>query len=195
MNEPRSVILLDLDNTLVHTTLDAYYPDFEAIPHPTLHIHLRPYVREFLSYLMQNDHLFEFGFWTCGTPEYAHHIVRALLNMVNAPNWNVRILLTRNDATILNGSYVKDLNLVKKRYGIHDILLLDDNPVHYSLPDNVSQICLVPAFFVTDQQAPHDRFLLNLTHMSLATPPSPPPRFRRPQPVRATSSTVVPVPW
>ena len=195
MNEPRSVILLDLDNTLVHTTLDAYYPDFDSIPHPTLHIHVRPYTREFLSYLIQNDHLFEFGFWTCGTPEYAHHVVKGLLNMVNAPDWNVRILLTRNDATIINGSYVKDLSLVKKRYGVNDILLLDDNTVHYSIPDNIPEVCLVPAFYVTDPCAPYDCFLLNLTHLSLARPPSPPPQYHRPQPVRATSSMVVPVPW
>lgn len=195
MNEPQSVVLLDLDNTLVHTTFDAYYPDFEFIPHPTLHIHVRPYAREFLSYLIQNDHLFDFGFWTCGTPEYAHHVVRGLLDMVNAPDRNVRILLTRDDATIINGSYVKNLSLVKKRYGVKDILLLDDNIVHYSIPDNIPEVCLVPAFYVTDPHTRYDRFLLNLTHVSLARPPSTSPQYHRPQPVRATSSQVVPVLW
>ena len=195
MNEPRSVILLDLDNTLVHTTLDDYYPDFELIPHPKLHIHVRPFVREFLSYLMQNHDLFEIGFWTCGTPEYAHHVVEGLLNMVNAPDWKVRILLTRDDATVIHGTYVKDLSLVKKRFGVHDLLLLDDNVVHYSLPDNVPDVCLVPAFSVTDPNAPYDDFLLNLTHLSLMGCTPPPPRYHRPQPVRATSSMVVPVPW
>jgi len=179
----------------VHTTLDAYYPDFESIPHPTLHIHVRPYVRKFMSYLMQNGHLLEFGFWTCGTPEYAHHVVRGLLSMVSAPDWNVRILLTRDDATVINGSYVKDLSLVKKRYGVHDILLLDDNSVHYSIPDNVPDVCLVPAFIVTDPNAPYDSFLLNLTQLSLERPPPPSPQYHRPQPVRATSSTVVPALW
>jgi TFIIF-interacting CTD phosphatase-like protein len=191
MNEPRSVILLDLDNTLVHTTLDVHHPDFESIPHPTLHIHVRPYVREFLSYLMQNDHLFEFGFWTCGTPEYAHHVVQGLLALVNAPDWSVRILLTRDVATVIDGAYVKDLSLVKKRYGVHDVLLLDDNVVHCCLADNVPQVCIVPAFFVTDPRAPYDRFLLNLMHLS--TTPS--PGYHRPRPVRATPSTVVPAPW
>lgn len=195
MNEPRSVILLDLDNTLVHATLDAYYPSFESIAHPTLHIHVRPYVREFLSYLMQNDHLFEFGFWTCGTPEYAHHVVRGLLRMVNASDWNVRILLTRNDATVINGSHVKNLNLVKKRYGVHDILLLDDNIVHYTIPDNIPDVCLVPAFFVTDPNAVYDSFLLNLAHQALVGGSSPPPQYHRPRPVRAPSSMAVPVPW
>ena len=194
MNESRSVILLDLDNTLVHTTLGDYYPDFQTIPHPTLHIHVRPYVREFLSFLIKNDHLFEFGFWTCGTPEYAHQVVMGLLRMANAPDWNVRILLTRNDATVINGSYVKDLSLVKMRYGVHDILLLDDNTVHCSLPDNVSKVCLVPGFFVTDPDAPYDKFLLELTRAPLARDASPPPRYHHPRSVRATSS-VVPVPW
>jgi TFIIF-interacting CTD phosphatase-like protein len=195
MNVQRSVVLLDLDNTLVHTTFDTYYPCFESIPHPTLHIHVRPYAREFLSYLIQNEHLFELGFWTCGLPEYAYHVVKGLLSMVNAPDWNVRILLTRDDAMVINGSYVKNLSLVKKRYGVNDILLLDDNVVHYSIPDNVPEICLVPAFYVTDPNAPYDSFLCNLTHLSLARPPSPPQQYHRPQPVRATSSMVVPAPW
>tara|TARA_X000000368_G_C22958352_1_gene679819 strand:+ start:484 stop:1071 length:588 start_codon:yes stop_codon:yes gene_type:complete len=195
MNEQRSVILFDLDNTLVHTTEHAYYPDFELIPHPTLYIHVRPYVRELLSYMMQNDHMFELGFWTCGIHEYAHHVVKGLLRMVNAPDWNVRILLTRSDATIINGNYVKDLSLVKKRYHIDDILLLDDNAVHCSLPGNVPEVCLVPAFVVTDPNAPYDSFLLNLTHLSLVTYSSTPSQYHRPLPVRATSSTVVPVPW
>lgn len=179
----------------MHATLNAYYPDFESIPHPTLHIHVRPFVREFLSYLMENDHLYEFGFWTCGTHEYAHHVVKGLLNMVNAPDWKVRILLTRDDATVIHGSYVKDLSLVKKRYGVRELLLLDDNVVHYSLPDNISEVCIVPGFFVTDPNAPYDNFLLNLTHLSLARSTSPPPRYHRPKPVRATSSMVVPVTW
>lgn len=195
MNEPRSAILLDLDNTLVHTTLDAYHPYFESIPHPAYHIHVRPHVREFLSYLIQNDHLFEFGFWTCATPEYAHHVVEGLLRMVNASDRSVRILLTRDDATVINGSYVKDLSLVKKRYGVGDVLLLDDNAVHFSIPDNVPEICLVPAFFVTDPQAPYDDFLLNLTRLPLAKSPPPPPRYHRPQPVRATASMVKPMLW
>lgn len=195
MNEPRSIILLDLDNTLVHTTLDVCYPDFESIPHPTLHIHTRPYVREFLSYLIQNDDMFEFGFWTCGTEEYAHHVVRGLLEMVNAPGCSVRILLTRNDATVIDGNYVKDLSLVKKRYGVNDVLLLDDNVVHNLLAENIPDICLVPAFRVTDPNAVYDSFLFNLTQLPLTRRPSPPPKFHRPQPVRATPSMVVPVPW
>jgi hypothetical protein len=115
--------------------------------------------------------------------------------MVNAPEWNVRIILTRNDATVIQGLYVKDLSLVKKRYHVENILLLDDNPVHHSIPGNVPNICLVPAFVVTDPNAPYDNFLLNLTHLSLATKPSPPFQYHRPKPVRATASTVVPVPW
>lgn len=193
MNEPRSVILFDLDNTLVHTTEHVYYPDFELIPHPTLHIHVRPFVRELLSYLIHNDHVYEFGFWTCGAHEYAHHVVKGLLHMINAPDWTVRILLTRNDATVINGTYIKDLSLVKKRYHVDHMLLLDDNPVHYSIPGNAPEICLVPAFHVTDPNSPQDSFLLNLTHQSLVTCPSPP--YHRPLPVRATSSTMAPVPW
>ena len=174
----------------MHTTLDVRYPGFEVLPHPTYHIHVRPFVREFLSYLMQNENIFEFGFWTCGTPEYAHHIVTGLLSMVNAPNWNVRILLTRDDATIINGSYVKDLSLVTEWYGVSNLILLDDNTLHLSIPDNIPKVCLVPPFFVTDPEASHDRFLLNLTYLPVRHPVC-----HRPQPVRASSTTVVPVRW
>ena len=130
----RSVVLLDLDNTLVHTTMDVARPDFERIPHPTLFIHVRPYVREFLAHLMQNDDLFEFGFWTCGTLAYANDVVHGLLDLVNAPDWPVRILLTRQDASVVDGAYVKDLRLVKQRFGVTDLLLLDDKSL-YQLDD------------------------------------------------------------
>lgn len=196
MNE-RSLILLDLDNTLIHTTTDVPHPDFELLPHPTLYIHVRPYVREFLSYLMQNDSLFEFGFWTCGSYEYAHDVVRELLKLVNAPDWPLRILMTRRDAIIVNGAYVKDLQLVKELYGVTDLLLLDDNPIHFAIPDNKSQICLVPSFAVTNVGAVHDSFLMHLTHLSALRPPSPPPSplLHRPRAVRPSSLVVVPAPW
>tara|TARA_B110001450_G_scaffold255469_1_gene283110 strand:- start:27637 stop:28221 length:585 start_codon:yes stop_codon:yes gene_type:complete len=194
MNEQQqSIILLDLDNTLVHTTNDVSHPEFETIPHSSLHIHVRPFVREFLCHLMKNKHVFEFGFWTCGTPDYAQHVVMGLMSMVDASEWDVRILLTRDDATIINGSYVKDLNLVRTRYNASDVILLDDNAIHYSIPENVSHVCLVPPFYVTDPDAPRDRFLFNLTLLPMVRPPSP-TVIHRPRPVRA-SSMIVPMPW
>lgn len=192
MTERRSVILLDLDHTLVHTTMDVQYPNYDVIPHDTLHIHIRPYVREFLQHLMATSHLYEFGFWTCGTHKYARHVVSGLLEYVNVPDWPVRILLTRNDAVYLNGNYIKDLHLVKSRFGITNVLLLDDSSVHLTLPTNVPNICLVPAFRADDPHSFRDRFLLNLTHMPRA--PSPPTVYR-PRPVRPTSITPAPVLW
>ena len=139
--------------------------------------------------------MYEFGFWTCGTHEYARHVVTGLLEYVNVPDWPVRILLTRNDAVRLNGDYVKDLRLVKKRFDIKDILLLDDSPVHLTLPTNVPDICLVPAFRADNPHSVRDRFLLNLTHVSVTRGAPPPQKVHRPKPVRLTSVTPVPVPW
>ena len=195
MTERRGVILLDLDHTLVHTTASVQYPDYDVIPHDTLHIHIRPYVREFLKHLMDSSHLYEFGFWTCGTHEYARHVVTGLLEYVNVPEWQVRIFLTRDDAVSLNGEYVKDLRLVRSRFGVTNLLLLDDSPVHSTLPTNVPDICLVPAFRADDPHSIRDRFLLNLTHGSVTGGPPPPLKVHRPTPVRLTPVTPVPVPW
>jgi len=192
MNE-RSVILLDLDHTLVHT-LDVHYPGFELIPHETLYIHVRPYVREFLSHLMQHDDLFEFGFWTCGTAEYANDVVQGLLRLVDAADWPLRILLSRQDAVVVDGSYVKDLRLVRQRFGATDLLLLDDNPIHLRIATNATSVCLVPPFFASNPAAPQDRFLMNLAQQPIAPhpDPSPPMCVHRPCAVRPTPP---PEPW
>ena len=195
MTKRRRVVLLDLDHTLVHTTKGKRFPDYDVIPHETHHIHIRPYVREFLRHLMDSSHLFEFGFWTCGKPEYARHVVSGLLRYVNVPDWPVHILLTRDDAVIMNGTYVKDLRLVKRRFGITDLLLLDDSHVHLTIPSNVAEVCIVPAFHADDSRSFRDRFLLNLMHGIQRTRVSSPPGVHRPTPVRPTYVTSAPVLW
>ena len=188
-----SVILLDLDNTLVHATTNVIHQDFDRLPHPELHIHVRPYVREFLTYLMRSHERFEFGFWTCGTREYAREVVDGLLAYAGAPDWPVRILLSRDDATCVDGTYIKDLRIVKERYQAEDLILLDDNPIHLHFPDNVPHVCLVPAFNVTSADAIHDCFLLRLNCISETNLPAPEEEIaivHRPQAIRAAQSAV-----
>lgn len=194
MTERRSVILLDLDHTLVHTTMGVQYPDYDLIPHDHMRIHIRPYVREFLHHLIRSSHIHEFGFWTCGTREYAEHVVKGLLRYANAPDWPMRILLTRNDAVMTNGTYVKDLSLVRRRFNVDHLLLLDDSNVHLSIPSNVPDICLVPVFVASNPNAVHDRFLLNMIRIS-EIHITPLPVVHKPKAIRPTSMTQVTVSW
>lgn len=161
MTEHRSVILLDLDHTLVHTTR-VRYPNYDLIPHDSLFIHVRPHALEFLQHLIRSADIYEFGFWTCGTHEYAQHVVRGLLSYVKAPDWSLRIFLTRDDALQMNGTYVKDLHLVRTRFDVDHVLLLDDSVVHSTIPSNVPDMCLVPAFFASNPDSVHDTFLIDL---------------------------------
>lgn len=181
---PRRAVLLDLDNTLVHTTPgERAHPGYDAFPYDrSAVVHVRPYARAFLAHLMKASETYEFGFWTCGTRDYARYVVNGLLELVGAPDWPVRILLTRDDATICDAAYVKDLDLAKRRFDLTHVVLLDDNPVHLCVPSNVPGVCLVPPFAVTDPDARNDHFLLDLLHHLFSMPRVHRPRAVRPPP-------------
>lgn len=161
------VILLDLDMTLVHTTFDACVPGYDLIPHPDMFIHVRPHTREFLTSLASYDKVAEVGFWTCGTPEYAQHVVRGLLDYASVQEWPSKILMTREDATSFNGIYVKDLELVKQRYNLNNVVLVDDNTVHMTIPRNIPHIHIIEPFDVTKPDTANDSILICLAQRLL----------------------------
>lgn len=139
------LLVLDLDNTLVHSTTDCRYTNYTILPYSSMNVHVRPYVREFLLFVFAHP-LYELGFWTCGTKAYAEEIVNALMNFAGIPMTSVRVLLSRDDATLMHGTYVKDLNIVRSRFHAPHLLLIDDNPIHSWIEDNVPDLCLIPPF-------------------------------------------------
>ena len=126
----RKLLILDLDETLVHATttpLAHCTTDFRV---GFYHVYERPYVRPFLSSCMDE---FTVAVWTSGSPTYAQEIVAHL--------WGDRagelLFVWASD----RGSHAYDpetqeryprkhLTKVRRRYGwpLESILVVDDTP-------------------------------------------------------------------
>ncbi|EOA36975.1 hypothetical protein CARUB_v10009936mg [Capsella rubella] len=135
-NDKKRTIFLDLDETLVHSTME---PPIRANADFMVKIRIegavipmfvvkRPGVNEFLERICKN---YRVAIFTAGLPEYASQILDKL-----DKNHVISRRLYRDSCTEMNGRYAKDLSLVTKE-DLGSILLVDDNPFSYSLqPEN-----------------------------------------------------------
>ncbi|KAL0700200.1 hypothetical protein Bca4012_056322 [Brassica carinata] len=135
-NDNKKTIVLDLDETLVHSSMEPpvrVNVDFmvrikmqgAVIP---MFVVKRPGVTEFLERIGKN---YRVAVFTAGVPEYASQVLDKLDN-----NRVISQRLYRDSCTEMNGRYAKDLSLVA-RTDLGSVLLVDDNPFSYSLqPDN-----------------------------------------------------------
>ncbi|KAH0868201.1 hypothetical protein HID58_075223 [Brassica napus] len=135
-NDMKRTIVLDLDETLVHSSMEPparVNVDFmvrikmqgTVIP---MFVVKRPGVTEFLERIGKN---YRVAVFTAGVPEYASQVLDKL-----DKNRVISQRLYRDSCTEMNGRYAKDLSLVA-RTDFGSVLLVDDNPFSYSLqPDN-----------------------------------------------------------
>ncbi|XP_071545579.1 RNA polymerase II subunit A C-terminal domain phosphatase isoform X2 [Panulirus ornatus] len=82
LKQRKLVLLVDLDQTLIHTTNDNIPPDLKDVYHfqishggPWYHARLRPHTKEFLEKISM---YYELHISTFGVREYAHHIAHFL---------------------------------------------------------------------------------------------------------------------
>lgn len=135
-NDKKRTIFLDLDETLVHASME---PPVRVNVDFTVRIKIegavipmfvvkRPGVTEFLDKVGKN---FRVAVFTAGLPEYASQVLDKL-----DKNRVISQRLYRDSCTEMNGRYAKDLSLFA-RTDLGSVLLVDDNPFSYLLqPDN-----------------------------------------------------------
>jgi len=132
----KKLVLLDLDNTLIHTTnsKDENYNYSFIINNYTYNGYFRPNLKEFLSFLFEN---YNVGIFTASTELYANNILKSFLSsgIINNIQYDklVTILLCRNDLVeykLSSCSYItiKSLEIASKKHNIpiDNILLIDD---------------------------------------------------------------------
>jgi CTD small phosphatase-like protein 2 len=126
---PRISVILDLDNTLVHSTLSPsrghdFAFDFSDGGRPaTVFVQARPHLRRFLRELSEfaDLHLF-----TAGTADYVWRV----LELVDPSREVFRTVLTREDCTPLGpGRYAKDYE--KCGTDMDRTFVVDDNPGYF----------------------------------------------------------------
>ncbi|XP_010549563.1 PREDICTED: probable C-terminal domain small phosphatase [Tarenaya hassleriana] len=134
-NKKKRTILLDLDETLVHSTTQPPRGKIDfmvrikigsgIIP---LFVVKRPGVNEFLKRISEE---FRVVVFTAGLEDYASQVLDKL-----DQNRVISQRLYRDSCKEVNGKYVKDLSLVVGK-DLGSVLMVDDNPFSYSFqPEN-----------------------------------------------------------
>ena len=127
MDFDRNLLILDLDETLIHSTETEleYSAEFKV---DRYYVYPRPHLQPFLKFCFEN---FQVAVWTASTIDYAQPIIDRIF-----PNPEHLAFLWSNDRCTLKfnwqtGEYqfIKDLKKVTKRgYPLAKILFVDDRP-------------------------------------------------------------------
>lgn len=172
-----SIIILDLDNTLIHSlepksendphdqpTIDYVKKKFHISPDFTVDgksysyaVYKRPYVDDFLKYATKTfDYVV---IWSAGTKRYVELIVEKLFKMAKLPQ--PFMVLTRDDCKKTDEGCRKNMPILRRKlakkgiqYDHNKILFIDDLP--YKIKGlSQSRIYEIKSFDV--DKDPHDR--------------------------------------
>jgi carboxy-terminal domain RNA polymerase II polypeptide A small phosphatase len=123
---PRKLLVLDLDETLVHATETEleYSADFSVGPY---FVYKRPHLEQFLSAVLAS---FDVGVWTSSGEGYASQVIERLFEAGSLKFvWSSRRCTTARDWTTGEYTSIKNLSKLKKHgYPLESIIAVDDTP-------------------------------------------------------------------
>ena len=126
----KKTLVLDLDETLVHSCFLPFDCPSDLIIQieqdknmQDIHVLVRPHVEEFLERMSKK---YELVLFTASISNYAN----PLLNFIDKMGY-VPFRLFREHCTLINTAFVKDLTRLGRN--LKDIIILDNNPLAYSL--------------------------------------------------------------
>lgn len=139
LQHSRPLLVLDLDETLVHASVETSDGRHDAAfvvemggQKINVYIKVRPWAEEFLRHVST---LFEVCVFTASLAPYADKVV----DYLDPTGQRVHHRLYREHCTNVDGTYVKDLNLMGRR--IERVAIVDNSPVAYSFhPENAIPI-------------------------------------------------------
>ena len=128
VNAAQKILVLDLDETLVHCSF--YPPEYYDLTVPItidavqydVYIQKRPFLDEFFSEIMP---LFYVVIFTASLGPYANPIIDKIMPQLPAPQ-----RLFRESCTYSNGMYVKDLEMFNSP--LNKIIIVDNNPCSFT---------------------------------------------------------------
>ena len=157
----RKLLILDLDETLIHSDLDfllkeknvkydtVLYFDSEEEKNIPLPIIIRPGIYDFLDYASKN---FDLVVFTASDQQYAD----AIINYIERDKKYFKMRLYRNNCIFIDpGLYIKDLRIFDSFKKLEDIIILDNSL--FSFANQLNNGILITSFF-DDKE---DTFLYN----------------------------------
>ncbi|KQJ85848.1 CTD small phosphatase-like protein 2 [Brachypodium distachyon] len=122
---PRTTLVLDLDETLVHSTLepcedsDFTFPVHFNLREHTIYVRCRPYLKEFLERVAS---MFEIIIFTASQSIYAEQ----LLNVLDPKRKLFRHRVYRESCVYVEGNYLKDLSVLGR--DLARVVIVDNSP-------------------------------------------------------------------
>ena len=127
-NSPKKTLILDLDETLVHSSFKQFPGDIQLkIPFfnkkiLTINVLKRPFLDEFLSTFSK---IFEIVIFTSSVSEYAN----PLLNELDPNKKIFKFRLFREHCVFMCGLYIKDLKKIGRN--LKNCVIIDNNPISF----------------------------------------------------------------
>lgn len=128
MNLPSLLVILDLDETLIHTTTAPLNNQMAHLKMANYWLYERPYVRDFISFCLSH---FRVAVWTSSNEPYAHAVITHLFEQPEQLEfiWARQRCTVRMDHQRWEPFYVKNLKKVKALgERLERIIMLDDSP-------------------------------------------------------------------
>ena len=131
--ENKKTLILDLDETLVHSSFqplqfnnkiikpDIYLKIFFNGKYHEIFVYKRPYLSKFLR---EMNKIFNLYIFTASIKKYA----KPLLNHLDEHNFFIKKFY-RESCILSGGKYIKDLSFLKIK--LNDVIILDNNPISY----------------------------------------------------------------
>ena len=127
----RKLLVLDLDETLLHSSERTLGRRADFMIGPDIHVYRRPHWDTFLAYAFEH---FQVGVWTAATTPYAVEAVNGLFRRYGPPVflWTRERCTVRQDPNTGRMYWIKNLAKVKRRgFDLDQVLAVDDCAENY----------------------------------------------------------------